>query len=80
MTTKLTDGSPKHVSYWRSVLRAGLPFIFIYHLIDYFVSRASTGVGFRYPAWFEVMSDVVVVLAVSALHLWRVNSRRVADP
>ena len=73
---KLSDGSPKRASYWQSVLQAGLPIIFAYHLIDYFVSRATTGVGFRYPLWSEVMSDVVVVLAVSALHWWKARSRQ----
>jgi hypothetical protein len=70
-----TDGSPKRANFWYSVLQAGLPIIFIYHLIDYLVSRATTGARFRYPSWFEVMSDVVVVLVVSTLH-WKGKSRR----
>ncbi len=75
-TRESTGGSTIRASYWQSVLQAGLPVLFFYLLIDYFVSHATTGVRFRYPFWFEVTTDVVVVLVVSALHWWKAKGRR----
>lgn len=71
-------GDSERASYWRSVVRFGLPFTFFCRVIDYFISRATTGVWFRYSFWSEVTIDVAIVLAVSTLH-WKRSIRRSAE-
>ncbi len=65
---KLAESSAclKCANYRQSVLRFGLPFIVLYHGLDYLVFRITTGnAGLRYPWRFAVIMSVPVMFIAS---------------
>lgn len=74
LTTKLKHDNPQRASYWQSVLRIGLPFICVYHIIHY-ILFVRTSLVLRFPSLSEIIGDIVMVLVVSTLD-WRSKCRR----
>ena len=76
-TLSLQQISLKCTSFWKSVLRFGLPFVVLYRGIDYLIFRITTGeVGLRYPWRAMVTINVLLMLLVSAI--WWGLMRQVA--
>ncbi len=76
-TRRLAEGSLKCAKYWQSVLRFGLPFIVLFHSIDYFIFRITAGkVGLRYPWRFAVIMSIPVMFVASTL--WWALMREIA--
>ena len=60
-------------SYWQSILRVGIPLIFVVRGINYVQFRmAARKSGAKYPYSFpsELIVDVCIVLFVSAVFCW----------
>jgi hypothetical protein len=68
---KLAGGSPRGPSLWQSVLRFGLPFILLFHVIGYAISRMNRdrSTWLLHPWWLEIIGDVFLLFFVSAF--WR---------
>jgi hypothetical protein len=74
LTTEMKHDSSRRPSFWQSMLRAGLPAMCLFHLIDYFWSGAKTGASFLRPSWSQIVGDVIFMLVFSALD-WRRKNR-----
>lgn len=70
---KLGQWMLKRRSYWQSILRIGIPFIFLIRGINYVQFRMATrksGAKYPYPFPSEFIVDVCIVLFVSAVFWW----------
>ena len=70
---KLGQWMLRCTSYWQSILRVGIPLIFVVRGINYVQFRmAARKSGAKYPYSFpsELIVDVCIVLFVSAVFCW----------
>jgi hypothetical protein len=73
---KLGQWMLRCTSYWQSILRIGIPFIFVVRGINYVqfqMASRKSGAKYPYPFPSELIVDVCIVLFVSAVFCWLIR-------